>query len=82
MILAKLAIRRKDTWEDKERSLVGSVWFEGENGEEIKINIDEVSATAIVALCAKGIVDASTQVATLMVQDVMRSTAPALGHKQ
>jgi len=70
MQLKQLAIRRKDAWEDKTRPLVGSVWFEGPTGEEVKINLDEATSARVVELCAEGIVNASRAVADILIQDM------------
>ena len=70
MFLSKLAIRRKDTWEDKERPLVGSVWFESPQGEEIKLNLDAETSEHIVTLCAAGIVRAAQKVGAILTEDM------------
>jgi len=70
MFLKQLAIRRKDTWEDKSRPLVGTVWFENTEGAEVKINIDEATSAKIVALCAEGIVNAGKELASVLIQDM------------
>jgi hypothetical protein len=80
MFLKQLAIRRKDTWEDKARPLVGSVWFENEEGTEIKINVDEPTSARIVELCAQGIVDAGKEVAGALTADMVKYKA--LEHKE
>lgn len=80
MRLKTLNIRRKENWEDKERRLVGTVVFEDDNGNEIKINVDEGMSNQIVELCATGIVRASHAVATMMVKDVVHNHT-ALEHR-
>jgi hypothetical protein len=75
MFLKQLTIRRKDKWEDAARPLVGSVWFEGPTGEEIKINLTEEAATQITFLCANGIVEASREISKLLVEDMLQYKA-------
>lgn len=79
MFLKQLAIRRKETWEDKSRPLVGTVWFENIDGNEVKINIDEATSVKIVELCAQGIVNAGREVAGALIQDM--AVYKALEHK-
>lgn len=75
MFLKQLAVRRKESWEDKNRPLVGSVWFEGPAGEEVKINLDEGTSAKIVELCAEGIVNAGKEVANTLIQDMTKYKA-------
>ena len=74
MFLKQLAIRRKDSWEDKNRPLVGSVWFENTDGNEVKINIDEATSIRIVNLCAVGIISAASELGQAMVEDLALTT--------
>jgi len=70
MFVSKIAIRRKDSWEDKARPLVGSVWFENQEGTEVKINVDEATSARIVELCAEGILNAGKDVANALIADM------------
>lgn len=70
MKLKQLQIRRKDKWEDANRSLIGSIWFESTTGEEIKILIDEATSSKIVEMCAQGIANAASDLSQIILDDI------------
>lgn len=80
MQLKHLAIRRKESWEDRTRQLAGTVCFEGEDGLEVKVNVDEATSARIVELCAEGILNAGKDLARMLVEDVNKTRA--LEHKE
>jgi hypothetical protein len=75
MHLKELVLRRKESWEDKARPLVGYLRVESNDGNEVKINVGEAAAQKIVALCADGIIEASREVALMLKDDVMKYKA-------
>ena len=78
MKLKSLYIRRTESWESKALQFNGEVIFDSPTGE-IKLAIDDETATKILQLCAHGVVAAAQQTSNMMLVDLV-GTIPSLSH--
>jgi hypothetical protein len=80
MQLKSLFIRRPESWEAKAQRYTGEICFDSPKGE-IKLAIDEATATEILRLCARGVVSAAQETSNLILIDLLESV-PSLTHEK